>query len=261
MKDQIMKDQIIHTLIISVAILGAGFVIGMIIKDKSQVSQVVAKAKRQVISSDDAALLKELVIANERQENELAQRDEKIIGMRSAHQSQINTLRRMNRNYNVIVDKARKGQSALKAYDDLANLMKESLRYSVGKDYDLRDRINEIAKENRNLMENAKWVPDGRTGPIGSPRPTHPARLLNSKDKVKYYENRMLVAALLFTVQIDQLKRLAKPVLLLEQGELIPLPSSATPRLPSVLTHPFTGNIPRGTIMGAGGMTAIPPKK
>ena len=66
-----MKNQIIHTLVISAAILGAGFVIGTIVKDKPQAVTEAkpAPASKQTepvqVVEDGAELIKELVITND----------------------------------------------------------------------------------------------------------------------------------------------------------------------------------------------------
>ena len=81
-----MKDQIIHTLVISAAILGAGFVIGTIVKDKPQ---AVTEAKPapapkqtepvQVVEDEsNNELIKELVIANNELKKKVAEQNLKI---------------------------------------------------------------------------------------------------------------------------------------------------------------------------------------
>ena len=98
-----MKNQIIHTLVISAAILGAGFVVGTIVRDKPQ---VVAKAQPKVdrtnVVNDQ---LKDLIIANERQENELSQQAEEISKLKKEKQQQVEDVRRISRNYNNIINK------------------------------------------------------------------------------------------------------------------------------------------------------------
>ena len=68
-----MKNQIIHTLVISAAILGAGFVIGKIVKDKPQAVTEAKPASKQtepvqVVKADaNDELIKELVAQIEAQ--------------------------------------------------------------------------------------------------------------------------------------------------------------------------------------------------
>ena len=98
-----MKNQIIHTLVISAAILGAGFVIGTIVKDKPQ---AVTEAKPapaskqtepvQVVEDEsNNELIKELVIANDELKKKVAEQNLKIskyLGLTDAYRKLRNSL-------------------------------------------------------------------------------------------------------------------------------------------------------------------------
>lgn len=219
-----MKDQIIHTIVISIAILGAGFVIGTIIKDKPQ--QVVAEVKPEVkpeVKSTDIVIndqLKELIIANERQENELAYKDKEIGRLRSGNAAVINNLNIYKSRVSQLNNAGRNNERLLTVYTKIVQEMR-SLRNMAGKDYHIHRRINEIAIENDELLKEGEKKVRFRdmthAGPAHNPDRkisiTEKTKVMSPENRIKYVENKMLLASLIFSLKNESIEKAFKPLI------------------------------------------------
>ena len=199
-----MKDQIIHTLVISLAILGAGFVIGTIVKDKPQ---VVAGAKPEVVINNNDELLKELVVANERLKNEVARQSEETSEAKRKLSTASSASRRSMSQYNRALNEAKRLKSEIERLEMYENLFVSNvitLNNASGVNYNSRNRVYELEKENKKLLENYRNNPSLPRIILQSDEDK--ANALLPKDKIKYFENKTLIAALWMTVSEENFK-------------------------------------------------------
>jgi len=227
-----MKDQIIHTIVISAAILGAGFVIGTIIKDKPQ--QVVAEVKPEVKSTDIVIndQLKELIIANGNQQIELANKDKEIKELRSRFHLAKSHLSDRERFISKLHDAGRKNENLLTVYTKIVQQMRV-LRNMAGKDYTIRHRYLEIEAENNKLLKEGEARAERKRtthGPIA--KRTRPMsveekiKAMSPESRIKYIENKMLLGSILFSIESHSLEKAFKPLVPQLKGLIPPTPKT-----------------------------------
>ena len=251
-----MKNQIIHTLVISAAILGAGFVIGTIVKDKPQAvteakpaPQVIHEPKKKPkqtepvqVVEDEAELIKELVAQNDGLKKIIAEQSLKISKLRD------------------LTDAYRKLQHTLNSEMRVARIHKENFQMMANYATHIRKLrfgygvVPDIGRRNpKKIKDETEWLVnriESLKTPVAGPLS------LNLNDAKRRTEIKLLVIALEFRLALVQQKLMAHPHpvggIALRQhknGRIVPFDGAIKPLLES---PPITPMIGIGTA-GAGG--------